>query len=97
MSQSHCQKTWEEAYLTDGFCPCLCPPALTQENIDRLENGLAKLQKVQGDVDVLVEAAKEMAVQVELKVASANVFAEQVRAAAVTLVHSSVRSAHGCG
>ncbi|MEW5298846.1 MAG: hypothetical protein WDW36_001923 [Sanguina aurantia] len=50
----------------------------TQENIDRLENGLAKLQKVQGDVDVLVEAAKEMAVQVELKVASANVFAEQV-------------------
>lgn len=54
-------------------------PSFTQENIDRLENGLAKLQKVQGDVDVLVADAKEMAVQVELKVASANVFAEQVR------------------
>eukprot|EP00955_Chlamydomonas_euryale_P104726 365589-Chlamydomonas_euryale.AAC.1 len=50
----------------------------TQDNIDRLESGLNKLQKVQADVDVLIEAAKVMAVEVEHKVASANVFAEQV-------------------
>ncbi|KAJ9515913.1 hypothetical protein QJQ45_016901, partial [Haematococcus lacustris] len=50
----------------------------TQDNIDRLENGLNKLTKVQAEVDVLVEAAKAMAVEVEHKVASANVFAEQV-------------------
>ncbi len=49
-----------------------------QDNIDRLENGLNKLHKVQGEVDLLVEAAKVMAVEVEQKVASANVFAEQV-------------------
>ncbi len=47
--------------------------------MDRLENGLNKLYKVQADVDQLVEAAKVMAVEVEHKVASANVFAEQVR------------------
>jgi hypothetical protein len=52
----------------------------TQEAIDRLENGLAKLHKTQSEVDVLVESAKKMAVEVEHKVASANVFAEQVRA-----------------
>ena len=46
--------------------------------MDRLENGLSKLHKVQGEVDLLVEAAKVMAVEVEHKVASANVFAEQV-------------------
>jgi dynein heavy chain, axonemal len=33
---------------------------------------------VQSEVDVLVENAKVMAVEVEKKVASANVFAEQV-------------------
>jgi hypothetical protein len=37
-----------------------------------------KLTKVQGEVDLLVEAAKVMAVEVEQKVASANAFAEQV-------------------
>jgi dynein heavy chain len=52
----------------------------TQEAIDRLENGLAKLHKTQAEVDVLVENAKKMAVEVEHKVASANVFAEQVGA-----------------
>jgi len=46
--------------------------------VDRLENGLNKLYKVQADVDLLVEAAKVMAVEVEQKVANANVFAEQV-------------------
>eukprot|EP00983_Pelagomonas_calceolata_P089513 1157319-Pelagomonas_calceolata.AAC.12 len=50
----------------------------TQDNVDRLENGLNKLTKVQGEVDVLMENAKVMAVEVEQKVASANVFAEQV-------------------
>ena len=50
----------------------------SQEGVDRLENGLNKLHKVQADVDLLVEAAKVMAVEVEQKVASANVFAEQV-------------------
>lgn len=56
--------------------PLRCPKL--QESIDRLESGLNKLHKVQGEVDVLVENAKVMAVQVEQKVASANVFAEQV-------------------
>lgn len=50
----------------------------TQDGVDRLENGLNKLYKVQADVDLLVEAAKVMAVEVEHKVASANIFAEQV-------------------
>ncbi|KAI8464229.1 MAG: flagellar alpha dynein [Monoraphidium minutum] len=50
----------------------------SQEAIDRLENGLAKLHKTQADVDVLVEDARKMAVEVEHKVASANVFADQV-------------------
>jgi hypothetical protein len=50
----------------------------TQEAIDRLENGLNKLHKTQADVDVLVEDARKMAVEVEHKVASANVFADQV-------------------
>jgi hypothetical protein len=53
-----------------------------QDNMDRLENGLNKLYKVQGEVDLLVEAAKKVAVEVEEKVASANVFAEQVCACA---------------
>jgi dynein heavy chain len=44
----------------------------------RLENGLNKLHKTQGEVDVLVENARAMALDVEQKVASANVFAEQV-------------------
>jgi hypothetical protein len=43
-----------------------------------LENGLNKLHKTQGEVDVLVENARAMAIEVEQKVASANVFAEQV-------------------
>lgn len=48
--------------------PCVC----------RLENGLNKLHKTQSEVDVLVENARAMALDVEQKVASANVFAEQV-------------------
>ena len=36
----------------------------TNTNIDRLETGLTKLHKTQKDVDVLVEAAKRMAIQV---------------------------------
>lgn len=44
----------------------------------RLENGLNKLHKTQSEVDVLVENARAMALDVEQKVASANVFAEQV-------------------
>jgi dynein heavy chain len=44
----------------------------------RLENGLNKLHKTQAEVDVLVENARAMALDVEQKVASANVFAEQV-------------------
>ena len=50
-----------------------------QEAIDRLDTGLAKLQKTQREVDVLVEEAKIKAVEVEKKVADADVFAEQVR------------------
>ena len=38
----------------------------TTDNIDRLETGLTKLQKTKKDVDVLVEEAKRMAVQVRL-------------------------------
>lgn len=49
----------------------------------RLENGLNKLHKTQSEVDVLVENARAMAIDVEQKVASANVFAEQVREMAV--------------
>lgn len=48
------------------------------DSTERLENGLQKLHKVQADVDVLVEEAKVKAVEVEQKVASANIFAEQV-------------------
>jgi hypothetical protein len=44
----------------------------------RLENGLHKLHKTQSEVDVLVENARAMALEVEQKVANANVFAEQV-------------------
>lgn len=43
-----------------------------------MENGLNKLYKTQSEVDVLVENARAMALDVEQKVASANVFAEQV-------------------
>ena len=38
----------------------------TTTNIDRLETGLTKLHKTKKDVDVLVEAAKRMAVQVQV-------------------------------
>jgi dynein heavy chain, axonemal len=50
----------------------------TTVSIDRLETGLTKLHKTQKDVDVLVEAAKRMAVQVQEKVVSADAFAEKV-------------------
>jgi len=43
-----------------------------------LLQGLAKLQKTQKDVDVLVEEAKIKTVEVEKKVAGADAFAEQV-------------------
>ena len=46
--------------------------------VDTLLQGLAKLQKTQKDVDVLVEEAKIKAVEVEKKVAGADAFAEQV-------------------
>ncbi len=49
-----------------------------QEAIDRLDTGLSKLQKTQREVDVLVEEAKIKAVEVEKKVADADIFAEQV-------------------
>lgn len=38
-----------------------------------------KLHKTQSEVDVLVENARAMAIEVEHKVANANIFAEQVR------------------
>lgn len=44
-----------------------------------LLQGLAKLQKTQKDVDILVEEAKIKAVEVEKKVAGADAFAEQAR------------------
>lgn len=50
----------------------------TMLSIERLETGLTKLHKTQKDVDVLVAAAKRMAVQVQEKVVSADAFAEQV-------------------
>ena len=50
----------------------------TTVSIDRLETGLTKLHKTQKDVDVLVEAAKRMAVQVQEKVINADAFAEKV-------------------
>ncbi|CAD7704939.1 unnamed protein product [Ostreobium quekettii] len=50
----------------------------TQVAIDRLDTGLSKLHKTQAEVDVLVEDAKKMALEVEQKVANADVFAEQV-------------------
>jgi dynein heavy chain len=47
-------------------------------SIERLSTGLAKLTKTQKDVDVLVEQARVMAVEVEEKVAAASRFAEEV-------------------
>ena len=44
----------------------------------RLDTGLRKLHKTQEEVDVLVEAAKKMAVEVEEKVENANAFAVKV-------------------
>lgn len=49
-----------------------------QESIDRLDTGITKLVKTQAEVDVLIEAAKKMALEVEAKVASADAFAEKV-------------------
>lgn len=54
----------------------------TADNQERLETGLQKLYKTQSEVDVLIEDAQKMSIEVEEKVASANVFAEQVRGAA---------------
>lgn len=54
------------------------PAADTLLLLCRLENGLHKLHKTQSEVDVLVENARAMAIEVEQKVANANVFAEQV-------------------
>jgi dynein heavy chain len=50
----------------------------TQDATDRLQGGLDKLHRTQAAVDVLIEDARRMAVEVERKVASANVFAERV-------------------
>lgn len=55
-----------------------CKRRESQAAMDRLESGLGKLHKTQSEVDVLMQEAKAMALQVEEKVASANVFAEQV-------------------
>lgn len=52
-----------------------------QANIQRLETGLTKLRKTQGDVDVLVEQARVMSLEVEQKVSAANQFADTVSAA----------------
>ncbi|EFN60095.1 hypothetical protein CHLNCDRAFT_133411 [Chlorella variabilis] len=49
-----------------------------QASTERLQVGLAKLTKTQKDVDVLVEQARVMAVEVEQKVAAASRFAEEV-------------------
>ena len=43
------------------------------------------MQKTQKDVDILVEEAKIKAVEVEKKVADADIFAEQVRPPKVML------------
>lgn len=51
---------------------------LTELFLCRLENGLNKLHKTQSEVDVLIEDARAMALEVEQKVANANIFAEQV-------------------
>lgn len=50
-----------------------------QASVERLESGLTKLRKTQGDVDVLVEQARLISGEVERKVAAANKFAEEVR------------------
>ena len=52
----------------------------TQLAIDRLDNGLSKLNQTKKDVDVLIEQAQVKAVEVEEKVASSDVFAEKVGA-----------------
>lgn len=73
------------SFLND-LLPALCAaPFLqttkqqsVQASIERLETGLAKLRKTQGDVDVLIEQARVMAVEVEEKVLAANKFAEEV-------------------
>lgn len=44
----------------------------------RLDTGLRKLHKTQEEVDVLVEAAKKMAIAVEEKVSNADAFAVKV-------------------
>lgn len=43
-----------------------------------MDTGLRKLHKTQDEVDVLVEAAKKMAVEVEDKVSKADAFAVKV-------------------
>lgn len=49
-----------------------------QASIERLQTGLTKLRKTQADVDVLVEQARVMSLDVEQKVSAANKFAEEV-------------------
>ena len=56
-----------------------CSRVTSDRRVCMLLQGLAKLQKTQKDVDVLVEEAKIKAVEVEKKVAGADAFAEQVR------------------
>ena len=38
---------------------------ITQDSIDRLDTGITKLEKTKADVDILIESAKVMAVEVE--------------------------------
>ena len=52
--------------------------SITQVSIDRLDTGITKLEKTKADVDILIESAKVMAVEVEQKVSEADQFAEKV-------------------
>lgn len=71
--------------IVPGMLPTLAAQArkrqAVQASIERLETGLTKLRKTQGDVDVLVEQAQVMSLEVEQKVAAANQFADTVSAA----------------
>lgn len=66
------------AWVATGAFAHRAVPLTFWLTVCRLENGLNKLHKTQSEVDVLVENARAMALDVEQKVASANVFAEQV-------------------
>ena len=71
--------SWLASQYCRAGCQTACHLCLLHR---RLDNGLSKLHKTQSEVDVLVENARAMALQVETKVANANVFAEQVRLSA---------------